>query len=124
LSSEAALYTVYWTEDILAGLPYQLRRGYPDWDGGKITEIRNRTADTFEGGRVDDFVIDGSFQGTDPNNQHVHAAALASRADIILTDDQRFVGPGCDPDQHPYEVYTPGAFFILADDSAWALSGQ
>lgn len=118
LSRSGALYTVHWTEDILAEVLYRLRRQYPDWDGGKITTVRSRIADTFEGGRVDDFVVDGSFQGTDPNDHHVHAAALACSADIVLTGDKGFTGPDCDPDQLPYEVFAPDAFFVLADDSA------
>ncbi len=62
--------------------------------------------------------MDGSFQGSDPDDRHVHAAALACAADIVLTCDEGFVGEGVDADPPPYEVLFPDAFFVLADDSA------
>lgn len=118
LSEEGQLYTVHWTEDILAEALYWLRRKHPHWEGSKTSTVRDRIAGTFEGGRVTDFAIDGSFPGTDPNDQHVHAAALACDADIVLTNDDGFVSSAADPDELPYEVFEPDAFFVLADDSA------
>ncbi|WP_026455043.1 PIN domain-containing protein [Saccharomonospora iraqiensis] len=118
LSPRGQLYTVHWTEDILAEVLYRLRRRHPDWNGQKTNAIRRRIAETFEGGRVEDFVVDGSFQGSDPDDRHVHAAALACAADIVLTGDDGFVGEGVDADLLPYEVLSPDAFFVLADDSA------
>jgi hypothetical protein len=67
---------------------------------------------------VEDFVVDGSPQGGDANDAHVHAAALACGADILLAGDAGFVGDGVDLDLLPYEVYTPDEFFVLAHDSA------
>ncbi|SFA84979.1 PIN domain-containing protein [Amycolatopsis marina] len=111
------VYNVYWTEDILAEAVYQLRRNHPSWDGRQTRAIRDTIARTFEGGRVEDFVVDGSFQGTDPHDQHVHAAALACDADILLTCDGGFSGGPVNPDLLPYEVYTPDDFFVLVDKS-------
>ncbi|PPK70130.1 PIN domain-containing protein [Actinokineospora auranticolor] len=116
LRSGGGIYTVYWTEDVLAETIYNLRRKYPAWNGAKITRVRDLIAKTFEGGRVDDFVVDDSFPGTDSDDRHVHAAALACRADIVLTCDNGF--SAADPDSLPYEVYHPDAFFVLVDDSA------
>lgn len=87
LSSPGEIYTVYWSEDVLAETIYHLRRSHPDWGGAKITSVRDRIVRTFEGGRVDDFKIDGSFPGSDANDQHVHAAAVACQADFVLTCD-------------------------------------
>ncbi|MCG8916727.1 PIN domain-containing protein [Actinokineospora sp. PR83] len=118
LQLQGGTYTVYWTEDVLAETVYRLRRRHPDWNGAKITAIRDRIAGTFEGGRVDDFTIDGSFPGGDVDDQHVHAAALACQADFILTCDNGFIVAGQDVDSMPYEVYRPDDFFVLVDDSA------
>lgn len=108
-------YKVYWSEDILAEALYHLRREHPDWDGGKIASIRAKIVDALEGGRVEDFVVDGSFPG-DPHDRHVHAAALACHADIVLTADSGFTDQAM-ADALPYEVYLPDAFFVLVDDS-------
>lgn len=117
LGAPGEIYTVYWTEDVLAETIYHLRRSHPEWDGGKITKIRDRIAATFEGGRVEDFIIDDTFPGSDGDDRHVHAAAVACRADIVLTCDGGF--HVChNADSLPYEVYDPDEFFLLVDDSA------
>lgn len=72
----------------------------------------------FEGGRVEDFIVDGSFPGTDVDDEHVHAAALACEADILLTADTGFAATDIDPDSLPYEVYAPDEFFVHIDDTA------
>lgn len=116
LRSPGDVYAVYWTEDVLAETIYRLRRKHPDWDGAKITSVRDLIVRTFEGGRVDDFKIDGSFPGSDTNDRHVHAAAVACQADFVLTDDEGFVVSGQDVDALPYEVYRSDDFFVLVDD--------
>lgn len=118
LRAPGEIYTVYWTEDVLAETIYRLRRRHPDWDGGKITQIRDRIAGTFEGGRVEDFAIDNTFPGKDDNDRHVHAAAVACHADIVLTSDGGFHDVDRNADSLPYEVYRPDEFFLLVDDCA------
>lgn len=112
-----SFFSVYWTEDILAETIYHLRREHPEWSGSQITIIRDRIADTFEGGRVEDFTPDGTFPGSDPHDEHVHAAAVACQAQYLLTRDAGFHDLGV-ADQLPYEVYTPDDFFLLIDQSA------
>lgn len=118
LELEQAPYKTYWTEDILAEAMFHLRRAHPEWDGKKIATIRDKISQTAEGGRVDDYVIDGSSPWKDRDDQHVHAAALACSAGYLLTADAGFTDPDVDPDQLPYEVYRPDEFFELVDDSA------
>ncbi|MFC6088217.1 PIN domain-containing protein [Saccharothrix lopnurensis] len=118
IRSTEEIYTVYWTEDVLAEAIYHLRRRHPDWPGARITSMRDLIAKTFEGGRVDDFTIDDSFFGGDGDDRHVHAAAVACQADLILTSDNGFFTVGHDADAKPYEVYKPDEFFMLVDDSA------
>lgn len=56
------------------------------------------------------------FTGTDIYDYHVHAAAIACQADIILTSDkQEHITQ--EPDEEPYEIYTPDDFFILVAQS-------
>lgn len=114
------LFSIHWTEDILAETVYHLRRDHPGWSGRKITSIHDRIRQTFEGGRVDDFVDDPSYQGKDPNDRHVHAAAVTCQANILLTDDAGFAGWVDDVEsaELPYEIYKPDQFFVLVDDAS------
>lgn len=118
LESGGGLYSLCWTEDILAETMYRYRRNHPAVDGGVITTIRDHVAGSLEGGRIDDFVIDGSFPGSDPHDQHVHAAAIAGGVTYLITEDGGFTSPGLDLDSLPYEVHSPDSFLILVDDSA------
>lgn len=109
---------MYWTEDILAETMYHLRRDHPDWPGHKTRTVADKIRAVFDGGRVEDFVPDGSFVGPDPHDQHVHAAALACGAGILLTADNGFSSPSAQEEESHYEVHAPDDFFVLVDDSA------
>jgi len=109
-------FEVRWTEDVLAEVIYHLRKVHPDWRGSRITGIRDRLAGVFEGGRVDDFVVEETYQGKDPYDAHVHAAAVASGADVLLTFNVSDFELG--GDELPYEVLHPDEFVALLDDLA------
>ncbi len=118
-SGDAPPFTVCWTEEILADVIHHLRKNHPTWDGAKIARIHDRYAETFEVGRVTDFTVDGTYQGGDPDDAHVHAAALACGADILLTyNTKHFVWEGSEA---YYDTMTPDEFFTLVDDAAPAL---
>lgn len=106
-------FVVCWSEDVLAEAIYRLRKTHPEWDGSRITTIRDRIAGTFEGGRVDDYATDTEYLGRDPDDAHVHAAAVAGRADYLITFNTKdFQG---NDDVAPYEVLTPDDFLVLVD---------
>lgn len=76
---------------------------------------RDRIARAFEVGRVDDFQV-GDDKGKDALDAHVHAAAVACRADILLTTNVAdFVWY---ENESPYEVLTPDEFLVLVDEAA------
>lgn len=108
-------FVAFWTEDILAELIYHLRKQNPDWPGGRITQIRDLLAGTFEGGRIEDFTIDGEFRGRDPWDRHVHAAAVACRADALVTFNLQDFDQG--EDTCCYELLHPDDFLLLVDDA-------
>lgn len=105
-----------WTEDVLAEVLYHLRKRHPDWGGSRITGIRDRIAETFEVGRVDDFEIGDDYKGKDAFDAHVHAAAVACRADILLTTNVADFAWG--ENESPYEALTPDEFLVLVDELA------
>ena len=113
---EGDLFTVFWTEEVLADVVHHLRKKHPTWDGAKTARVRDRIAATFEVGRVTDFTVDRSYQGEDPDDAHVHAAAVACNADILLTfNTKHFVWEGSEA---YYDTMAPDEFFTLVDDTA------
>lgn len=118
LEAGVGMFTIAATEDILAEALYHLRRRYPKADGGMIASLHDRLVENIDQ-RVEQYAIDDSYLGSDPNDAHVHAAAVACRADIVLTCDRGFAELRPDQlDQLPYEVQHPDDFFILVDDSS------
>lgn len=64
---------------------------------------------------LEDFSEEEDFNGQDVHDYHVHAAAVASNAHILLTSNGRDFG---NPDDLPYEIYKPDEFFCLIEQSA------
>lgn len=110
---EVPVFAVFWTEDVLAELVYHLRRKHPEWDGQRISSIRDRLTGVFETGRVAAFPARSAGEVRDADDLHVHAAAVACRADILLTNNVRDF-----PSADHYDVMRPDEFFVLVDDSA------
>ncbi|WP_239068831.1 PIN domain-containing protein [Cellulomonas pakistanensis] len=116
LQAEAPPYRTYWTEDIVAEVLYRQRRAHPEWDGRRIALVRDRICGSLEGGRIEDFAVDGEFPG-DRHDQHVHAAAVAAGMDVVLTSDSGFSAPAVRAIS-TYEVCAPDAFFVRVDAAA------
>ena len=115
-TGETDPFRVRWTEDILAEAMYHLRKQHPDWDGRNLSSFRDHLEKTFENGRVADFVVDGSYRGGDPADAHIHAAALACGADMLVTNNARDFE--WDDNSSPYEVASPDDFLMLVADAA------
>lgn len=112
-------FQAFWAEDILAELIANLRDTFPNWNGRRIATVRDRLAGTFEAGRVLEYEIDGSYQGIDEGDAHVHAAAIACGAQYLVTCNSKDFR--WDENSSPYEVVHPDEFLTLVDDSAPAL---
>lgn len=98
---------------------YKVRRKYPSLSGGQLTQIRRGIEEAFEGGKIENYEIDPNFLGSDQFDAHLHSAAVARGATIILTSNREDLLPeNRNADELPYEIYTPDEFFILLDDSA------
>lgn len=108
------MFQVFWTDDILTETAYHLRRDHPGWAGKTITTITRQIRATFEVGRVEDYDPSTALPVGDPHDAHVHAAALACQAEILITNDHGFHAAR---EELPYDVYTADEFFILIDDS-------
>lgn len=118
-SPAGEVFEGFWTEDIMAEVLYWLRRTYPNLSGAQLAHVRTSVEAAFKAsGRITNYEIDADFPGSDPNDAHVHSAAKACGAEIVLTDDVHgFASEGA-ADLLPYEIYTPDEFFILLDQTA------
>ena len=116
--TRGGMFTVHATVDILAEVLYSLRRDRPDapgWQTRRVHDLLLASLDEL----IEDYTVDGSWPGDDPDDAHVHAAAIACRATILLSGDKGFSGVPADIDVLlPYEVHTADSFFTLIDDSA------
>lgn len=112
-SETEGMFQIHTTEDVLAETEYRLRRNNPTMLGGVITDLRKKITDSIDE-LVGDYDATIPYGGPDPHDRHVHAAAIASHAHILLTNDAGFEGS----DEEPYEVFNCDDFFILVDDSA------
>lgn len=116
-ASNGQMFAVYSTVDIIAEVMYNWRRKYPTKSGNEAASIHDRIVSQLDD-RIDDFQIDNGFPGHDVNDQHVHAAAVASGAQIVLTADGGFTGlTEQQKDALPYDILTSDEFFVLVDDS-------
>ena len=116
LNGSGNMFQLHCTEDVLAEALYHLRRDHPKWRGFQTSSIRQAMVDALDE-IVTDFDPTIDYPGADPNDRHVHAAAVACRADILVTGDQGLLNM---PDQSslPYEIYSPDEFFVQVDDSS------
>lgn len=110
------MFQLHSTEDVFAEVLANMRKEQPEAPGHRTRhrlELIRACVDEV----VQDFPGNVEFTGEDPNDYHVHAAALAARSDLVVTSD-RPTGITTTPDSQPYEVISPDDFFMLVVDSA------
>lgn len=118
--SVPGMFQLHTTEDVIAEVMVTLRRRHPLIVGRALATVRRHIVESIDE-VVEDFDPAAvAYVGEDPNDRHVHAAAVASQADILLTTDQGLLSMA-DLDDLPYEIFTPDDFFVLVDDSSKAL---
>lgn len=110
------MFQLYTSEDVIAETLSKLRDNNPRWDGGQTTRIRAAIIEVFDE-LVDDFDGKIDYSGSDPHDFHVHAAAIAANAEILLTCDGGLLNQP-NADVLNYEAFHPDDFFVLVNDSA------
>ncbi|MEZ5210432.1 PIN domain-containing protein [Gordonia sp. (in: high G+C Gram-positive bacteria)] len=119
LRNAGDMFSVCTTEDVIAEVVYTLRREKPDAPGYLTSSVHDRITEQLDY-RVEDYPAGApGYCGSDPDDAHVHAAAVAAGVDIVLTADKGFTSLSEeDRDGLPYEIYHPDEFFVLVDDSS------
>ena len=115
-----SIYVLKWTEDILAETLNSLRNDHPGWDGAVILRIREKVVGSLRiEHRIEEYPADPNYRGKDPGDAHIHAAAIACGADIVLTcNGSDFLPMDGSADDLPYEIYGPDDFLLLVDQSS------
>lgn len=113
-ASRRGMYVVACSRDVVIEALNTLRNQNPTWPGATTTELMDAFLNTLD--IIDDFDAEVSFDGVDPDDRHVHAAAIASGAGFLVTDDKGFTRMASD--ETPYEVISADDFFVLVDDSS------
>lgn len=108
------MFQLHSTIDVISDAVSAWREGHPDAAGHATRDLHDK-ARAFIDEILIDFDATVEFSGSDPNDRHVHAAALASGAAVLLTDNGRDFG---DPDLLPYEIWTADELFCKVDDDA------
>lgn len=106
------MFVIACTRDVVIEALNTLRNLHPSWPGRVTTELMNGFLETLD--IIDDFDAEIAYSGPDPDDRHVHAAAIAAKADFLVTDDTGFKRMASD--DTPYEVITADDFFVLVDD--------
>jgi predicted nucleic acid-binding protein len=114
--STQSMFLLYTSEDVIAETLSKLRDNNPRWDGGQTTRIRAAIIEVFDE-IIEDFDGTVEYQGSDPDDFHVHAATLGANADILLTCDIALLNQP-NADELRYEAFHPDDFFVLVNDSA------
>ena len=112
-----SMFTVFSTEDVIVEALYHLRRAHPRWDGERTVALQGHFRDNLDE-VLGNFDASVEYAGNDPDDRHVHAAALACNADILLTGDRGFASRESLIDELPYEVFRADELFVLIDDSS------
>lgn len=118
LASDRKVFDLKWTEDIVVEVLYNIRETRPDISGGYIAKIREHIENIMPDGKVTQYQVPGTYQGKDQSDAHVHAAAEACRADILLTENVKDFRLSGLESALPYEVQTADEFFTLVDNSS------
>ncbi len=86
-TAEAGLYRPLWSRRILEEVRYAVLRVHPDMDPSRIDSRIHAMNESFEDALVEGWepLAEGIVVSTDPNDQHVIAAAKRGGADAIVT---------------------------------------
>lgn len=103
------------TNDVLVEVLYHLRKRSPRV-GSALLDAHLKQIGMLIDEVVEVFPGHAPFTGSDKGDYHVHAAAIACQADMLLSNNSPADFTD-NEDAEPYEIYTVDDFFILVADS-------
>lgn len=109
------MFQLHSTRDVISEALANYRKNNSTAPGHAVARMNELITDSLDE-VVRNFPGDLPFDGRDPNDYHVHAAAVYSQADIILTCNEA-TDFTTTPDEQNYDIYHPDDFFLLIADS-------
>lgn len=109
------MFQLHATEDVFVEALRATRKRNPRAPGNLLSDRMEKIQDCVDE-VLPTFPGTLEFTGSDEGDYHVHAAAISSRADIILTQNSAD-DITTTPDEEPYEIYTADDFFMLVVQS-------
>lgn len=109
--AEAGFYRPLWSERILEEMQGGILRRYPDLTEERLAPTLEAMRMAFPDAAVSGYAALVPAMENHPNDQHVLAAAVVGRADVLVTSNVRHFPVGaCDP--FGIEVQTPDEFLV------------
>ncbi len=108
------MFQTHTSEDVLIEVAKAWRERRPTLSGQKLQDFLGRLRDVLDE-VITDFDEDVSFTGRDPKDYHVYAAAVKTRADMLLTNNRP---SDFADDSAPLEIITADELFLLIASSS------
>ncbi|WP_238599428.1 PIN domain-containing protein [Corynebacterium heidelbergense] len=113
-------WSFLWTEDIVAEAVRARRRRFPKSSSRQMEAVRDRLVEALgSDSRISNFPHDATVVYTDPDDAHVHSAAVYAEVDYLVTGNiKHFRNLYQNPGRCPYDLMTPDEWLCLAAQSA------
>ena len=121
-TSKIQMFDLFSSEDVFAEVVYHYRRSNPKRSGDEVNGLVNQIRELVH--VVDHYDCEraqADYMGADPNDLHLHAAAVDNDCSVLLTNDRKLYASLDESqlDGLPYSVCTADDFFCdLAESSA------
>lgn len=118
---ELFMFELYSSLDVITEALHSIRRNKPEIPGTLIDRWRQQMQEIII--MVTDYNpadVKSTYKGSDKDDLHVHAAAVAAQCDYLMTNDRKLYGDlsGEELDELEYEVVSPDEFFCLVAESS------
>ncbi|MDN4483209.1 PIN domain-containing protein [Demequina lignilytica] len=111
------MFSTCWTEDILTETLYHVRRNNQQLSGDQMVRIRELITGSMTE-QISSYEIVDLDGLRDPDDRHVHSAAVAGAVAMVVTQDRDFLDLDDEvADGLPYDILSIDDFLVLADDS-------
>ncbi|MGQ7788324.1 PIN domain-containing protein [Nesterenkonia sp. K-15-9-6] len=114
-NSAEGMFQLHSTRDAICEALAKYRKNNSNAPGHQVANIEETITSSLDE-LVREFPGNIAFDGRDQNDYHIHAAAVSSQADIILTCNEA-TDITTTPDEQNYEIFHPDDFFLLVADS-------
>lgn len=121
-TSKIQMFDLFSSEDVFAEVVYHYRRSNPKRSGDEVNGLVNQIRELVH--VVDHYDCEraqADYMGADPNDLHLHAAAVDNDCSVLLTNDRK-LHASLDESQLdglPYSVCTADDFWPFAVWCGW-----